>query len=228
MKKSALRPGISVVKLRVAFVALGLALLGGLLILSMAMQRRLEEARLQREEMVAARVFDELEREVSAFLEGESARQHYGSLKETDPQSWAPFVVGYFKVAQVEPEVVGANEEAMRRVRWALAQSDGFRASSGTSTVPLPEAEDDLGAQGDAEGTRSTRSKPSSERAPPALSPARSPEDKAQSQQKAATKGSEIIQQLNRASERRKSVPTSAAPKKSEKDDQFRDYTEAY
>jgi hypothetical protein len=228
MKKSALRPGISVVKLRAGFVALAIVLLGGLLILSMAMKKRLEEARLQREEMVASRVFDELEREVSAFLDGESARQHYGSLQETDPKSWAPFVVGYFKVTQADPQVVGADEEATRRVRWALAQSDGFRAQRGASNVSLPEVNEALGSQGDAEGGGPTPVNPVAERAPPALSPAGSPEDKAQSKQKAATKGSEIIQQLNRAAERRKAVPSSAAPKKSENEDQFRDYTEAY
>jgi hypothetical protein len=165
MKKSALRPGISVVKLRAGFMALAIVLLGGLLILSMAMKKRLEEARLQREEMVASRVFDELEREVSAFLDGESARQHYGSLQETDPKSWAPFVVGYFKVTQADPQVVGADEEATRRVRWALAQSDGFRAQRGASNVFLPEVNDALGSQGDAEGMRPTPVNPVAKRA---------------------------------------------------------------
>lgn len=227
MTKSALRPGLSVAKLRAAFIALAVALLAGLSLLSTTMQKRLEEARVQREEMVALRVFDELEREVSAFLDGESEREHYEKLQETDPKSWAPFVVGYFKTTPGDPELVGADAEAVRRMRWALAQSDVFLAPS-KSLDPLPKLDEARGQRDSGVLGGSSLEAPAFERAPPALSPVQPVKKKSESKPKPTTKGSEIIQQLNRATERRKAAPSSASPQKSEKSDQFLDYTESY
>ena len=117
---------LSLFKLRVSFLLLGAALLGALLVLSLLMQSRLEEASRDREGMVASRVFDELEREVSTFLDEENERPVYGNLANTDPQTWAPFVVGYFKRNRFQLDHVaadGATSENHRRILWAIREA---------------------------------------------------------------------------------------------------------
>ena len=110
--KGALRPGfggkVSRSRLRIAFIAVGTLLLGALGFLAHLASERLEEARADREHMVASRVFDEMEREVSAFLESEADRPPYSDLQATNPENWAPFVVGYF--ARARTDVAGSGE----------------------------------------------------------------------------------------------------------------------
>jgi hypothetical protein len=235
-KRSFFRPKSSLRSLRLAFFSLGVVLLGGITALFLFMQERLTEARLEREQMVASRVFDELEREVSAFLDGESDRERYGALRETDPRSWAPFVIGYFKYEDTSPEVVtagGPPGEDHRRVVWALEQTQ-LRMGAHTS---LGSRETKPGVGGATKGTATDerRQNPAERKSvetkrfelAPADPEATSVENPRQVP-KRSTSGSEIIQQLNRAQERRK-APAKTSPTAQEKEaDQFLDYTESY
>lgn len=223
---------VSLLRLRIAFIALGVILLCGLFALSWFVEERLAEARRDREEMVAARVFDEMEREISAFLEGESERPHYENLESTNPETWAPFVVGYF--AGAHPEVgspvrlvaaEGTTSENRRRTRWAIEQAqkefdapvddvrDGAPSVDLLSAPALPLQVAPLPSPVDSAKKDAAKK----DAAPKGSAPLE--------QQKQAT-GSEIIQQLNRAPERRKLKQP--APKQEESPDAFSDYSERF
>src|SRR6478609_11051406 len=112
----------SLQQLRWAFMSLGVILIGAVLSLTYAMHKRLIAAERDREEMVALRVFDELEREINAFLETENQREPYQSLEHTNPELWAPFMVGYFKLNAEEEFIAadGPTSENRRRMTWSL------------------------------------------------------------------------------------------------------------
>lgn len=127
-------------RVRLAFVALGLSLLVPLGLLLRSAEARLQAQRKLRHELVAERVFDEMEAELAALLDRESRRPSSAfEASDTQVAAWAPFVVGYFHrdrsgidvVAreQLEPERVVRVERAVnallhgaedeRRERWA-------------------------------------------------------------------------------------------------------------
>jgi hypothetical protein len=89
---------LSLTRVRVAFAACTMLLLFGTWSLLNSALDRLERERRLRHEVVAERVFDELERELSAYLERESARPSAAYDASSEVQHWAPFVVGYFTV----------------------------------------------------------------------------------------------------------------------------------
>jgi signal transduction histidine kinase len=115
-------------KLRLSFCGLGAALslaVAGLLSSALA---RLEEQRSLRQQMVAERVFDETEREISSLLQHEAERDGsaYDAV-DTDPERWSPFVVGYYRR---EPELhliaetrIGTDRASRVRVAIARVQS---------------------------------------------------------------------------------------------------------
>jgi hypothetical protein len=195
-------------------------------------KQRLEEARKEREAMVASRIFDEMEREVSAFLELENDRPPYALLGETDPETWAPFVVGYFSGARSDsPKYArivaaeGNTSENKRRLNWALEKAKNeFHSSGGQIEAPPSLAP--------REPSLTPSAVPQLLKAPP--------QNELQTQRGAvlteerapappATKPSsdrEIIESLNRAPERRKSK--SSAPAESKADDPFGDYLRSY
>jgi hypothetical protein len=89
--------GRTLTRMRLAFVALGVALLLPLALLVRSASARLEEQRKLKHEVVAERIFDEMERELVALLERERARSSEAyAATNTRPETWAPFVVGYF------------------------------------------------------------------------------------------------------------------------------------
>ncbi|HEY6880683.1 MAG TPA: hypothetical protein VI299_21820, partial [Polyangiales bacterium] len=89
---------LSLTRVRLAFAACALLLSMGTWVLLDNALERLERERKLRHEVVAERVFDELERELSAYLERESARPSAAYEESSDVASWAPFVIGYFRV----------------------------------------------------------------------------------------------------------------------------------
>src|SRR5690349_6800907 len=91
---------LSLTRLQVAFLSLGVLLLGALFLFVSSALSRLDRQRELRHEVVAERIFDELERELTAHLIMESERpsEAYDALS-TSPDAWAPFVVGYFTVS---------------------------------------------------------------------------------------------------------------------------------
>jgi hypothetical protein len=221
-KPSAMLQQWSLGQLRWAFLCLGLVLVGSVLGLTYAMHKRLVAAERDREEMVALRVFDELEREISAFLETENQREPYQSLEQTNPELWAPFVVGYFKLGSKEEYVAadGATTENRRRMTWSLQQ---LRDKLGQSAPAVPVQVHTL-APAPAVIKETKRL---------SAQPGRLGQDKREAEQPAiqsqeAASGSKIIDSLNRAPERRKqqSAPKASAP--SGKADPFTDYAGSY
>lgn len=226
--KNMMRVGrtVSLARLRAAFLSLGVLLVGGLVFLSYAVEKRLAETRREREEMVAARVFDEMEREISAFLEGEGERPHYLDLQDTNPEAWAPFVVGYFAGAQppqIEATRVVAAEgrvsENRRRVYWALREAGSSLGDEQSLRVPTSQAPGQ--AREEAGGGLPQPATPAPRPAP--ISPKK--EIVAPPLQQKSTNEAEIIQQLNRAPERRKSK---SGQQQDAETDPFSDYSESF
>lgn len=109
-------------RLRLGFVALGLALLATVGFLLDSALSRLDAQRRLRHQMVADRVFDEIEQELGSVLQHEVERPPAAyDASDTDPARWGPFVLGYYRR---EPElslVAGQQLEEARRARVALA-----------------------------------------------------------------------------------------------------------
>lgn len=219
-----------------AFIGLGVLLLGTLGTLSIMAHQRLTEARHEREEMVASRIFDEMEREISAFLDLEYERPHYSALLQTNPETWAPFVVGYFSGAGINrtdfARVVvaeGRTSEHRRRMNWALERASETWASSSAPATGTPKGS---ASSPFAEPPTVYQVAPTPERH--SLPQETLPQSKDLKVEKPAPAASgskpssdrEIIESLNRAPERRKS--SASPPSKAEANDPFSDYSRAY
>src|SRR5690606_2797857 len=156
------------------------------------------------------------------FLAGENARAHYQDLNQTDPELWAPFVVGYFRDDQAfersiaQKQLVaadGATSENKRRLAWAI---EGLNERLKREQVEHPPTT----------GGRLTQVAPDeSPIARTLVAPESTEQEKKPSVVTQGTApGSKIIESLNRAPERRKqqAPPTrQAAPKST---DPFNDY----
>jgi hypothetical protein len=131
--------GRTLTQLRVAFVALCVALLLPLLLLVRAASARLEEQRRLKHEVVAERIFDEMERELAALLERERARPSGAyAATNTRPQSWAPFVVGYFVHDATAAQITAEGQLGAQRAQSvALAAASAWQAW-GAAHPPLP------------------------------------------------------------------------------------------
>lgn len=238
----ALGKNLSRARLRWAFVGLGVMLLSTLGALSAMAQRRLTEAQREREEMVASRIFDEMEREISAFLDLEADRPPYLSLGRTNPETWAPFVVGYFSGAESSQPTFarvvvaeGKTSEHQRRMTWALERaSKTWSASSPASPGERPseaftkphQSTNDQGRYQIHEATQDSEKhehlEPPPKQAKDVLLEKRAPSP---SETKPSSDRA-IIDSLNRAPERRKS--RASAPSEAEASDPFSDYSRAY
>ncbi len=213
-------PSVSLSTVRRVFWAIGIVVGGALLVLSYVMDTKIENASREREEMVAERVFDELEREISAFLDGENSRPRYTQLDRTNPELWAPFVVGYFRIEDGAPRIVaadGVTSENRRRMAWAVAQLNERRAELGRQVdrelihgTELPPIAGGTGGPGGSKEDEQGSEEPQS------------------SNKQEAAPGSKIFESLNRAPERRmqKALPKKSLPEQSQ--DQFSDYKELF
>ncbi|HEY2733385.1 MAG TPA: hypothetical protein VGI70_05345 [Polyangiales bacterium] len=126
----------SLTRLRIAFVLLGAALLAPLFFLLRSMESRLETQRKLRHEIVAERIFDEMERELTSLLarEGERPSDAYDAT-ETRTETWAPFVVGYFTRDSDRLRVIARDQ--LTDVRSARVE----RAVEQLPKPPVPEVE---------------------------------------------------------------------------------------
>lgn len=234
---SPLSGGLSLRRLRWAFAGLGVILLAILGTLTGVAEQRLEESQKEREEMVASRIFDEMEREISAFLELENERPHYAELGQTNPETWAPFVVGYFSGARAgsasSAQVVVAernSEEDQRRINWALTQAgDNLGANIDLSPKAPSLAPPQVSPSAPSRGIQMPSPVPSAVAPSPAGRPA---EEGAKTDvtapvtQSKSASDREIIESLNRAPERRKSK--SGSQNNSNSEDPFSDYSRSY
>lgn len=131
----------SITRLRLGFLTLGAALLLPLFLLLLTVEQRLEAQRKLRHEVVAERIFDELERELTALLDRESARSSADyDAGDTQASSWAPFVLGYFvqSAAPGSPRLLAEAQldpTRKQRVEQAIAQSTNQLAAK---PVPAP------------------------------------------------------------------------------------------
>jgi signal transduction histidine kinase len=136
-------------KLRLGFIALGAALLLTVLGLLHSAVSRLEQQRRLRHQMVAERVFDEAEREISSLLQHEAERPSVAyDASETDPQRWSRFIVGYYRR---DPELLLVAQDKLEpersaRIRDAVTQAqatlDAARLGRGAAQV-APSADEE-------------------------------------------------------------------------------------
>jgi len=181
----------AITRLRLAFVALGVILFLPLLWLIHSVDVRVEAQRRLRHQVVAERIFDELERELTRVLDQESARASASFDLDMPSSSWEPYVIGYFKTDGDQNRLLDApnlDPERRKRLSWALAH-DGV-------VQPPPPAQQ-LGelkqeAQG-AENTQVTRSAQQSAASAPAPKAASA----------SSLSPADVLRKLNRAKEER-------------------------
>ncbi|MFZ5892569.1 MAG: hypothetical protein ACOY0T_16040 [Myxococcota bacterium] len=115
----------AITRLRIAFITLGLLLLAPLGWLMHSVNIRLETQRRLRHQVVAERIFDELERELTRVLEQQSAISSGNFDSEMSSSSWEPYVVGYFKSDGARTHLLDAEKldpTRRKRLAWALEQ----------------------------------------------------------------------------------------------------------
>jgi signal transduction histidine kinase len=144
--------------LRLSFCGLGAALLVAVAVLLSSALARLEDQRRLRQQMVAERVFDEAEREISSLLQHEAERDGSAyDAEDTDPERWSPFVVGYYRrdpeLHLIAEDRIGAARSM--RVRTAI---EGVRSAlDAPANAPIAQ-----GAQAANQRTRDLAAQPSS------------------------------------------------------------------
>jgi hypothetical protein len=131
-------------RLRIGFVLLGALLLLPLFFVLRTAESRLEQQRRLRHEIVAARIFDEMERELGALLESERSRRS-GSYDaaSTHVGSWAPFVVGYFTGDRAGTHLAAAEQltpARAQRVERALVALWHSSQAPELASAPAPAA----------------------------------------------------------------------------------------
>jgi hypothetical protein len=216
-------------RLRLAFVLLAVLLLLPLALLLNAANERLEAQRLLRHQVVAERVFDELERELTLLLESESQRPSSAYAQDTSVGAWAPFIVGYFIVDSAGTRYAAEDQlQAVRRARLDAALSEWHsgetaepeKASQFEETESIPSLPPSVGSR-DADTLEDPAAKPG--RVLGSSSGAEVKSRRPILREKAAAaraprSSPEVLRQLNRADEQRRQQ---AAPKG---DDPLRDY----
>jgi hypothetical protein len=195
-------------RLRLGFAVLGALLLAPLGLLWSTANQRLETQRRLRHEVVGERIFDELERELTDLLDREARRPSVAYDAPTRPDSWAPFVVGYFTAAHAAPEILAESElapERRQRMAWAVAEWHKRLGATRPAPEPTPEATPE---RNEAPGIMRHESL--------APAPAAAPKSAAAGPQAVPRRSPDILKQLNRAGEvRQQRAP---APSKNEQD----------
>jgi hypothetical protein len=177
--------------------------------------------------MVAERVLDELERELSLLLAGEAARPAYATVSRTDPGTWAPFVVGYFTLTDGKVALLGHNQlsqDRQLRSRWAVRKwqevADTLEQNEATKAPaqePGRQAPEDRGGTPDRKQDRTDSAEQKTNPSPAAPTPqkasnraaaAPAPAARQRSKKKAPSSGTDIVRKLNRGKEQR---PTAAS-----------------
>jgi hypothetical protein len=175
-------------RLRLAFCGIGALLLVPLGLLAHSVNERLEAQRRLRHEVVAERIFDELERELTVVLSQEFARPSSAyDAASMDAAGVAPYVLGYFTKVDGRTNLLGGqkpDEEREQRTRWALEQWER-RGREGTS-APAPAVP-----------------APTKETAPSAPEKGNGPASPASPVQPAPRSSPEILRKLNRSEKER-------------------------
>lgn len=123
-------------RLRLAFLALGVLVLAPLCLLLASIETRLDAQRRLRHEVVADRIFDELERELTSVLAQSSQQPHLLSGRAPPVESWPPFVVGYIKRTNGANQLfTRAADDASGAARLHLAVN-GILTKVGPAALP--------------------------------------------------------------------------------------------
>lgn len=133
----------ALIRLRIAFLLLGAALLLPLGWLLRSVDARLEAQRRLRHELVAERIFDEMERELTGLLQRENARPSAAyEDAETRVENWAPFVVGYFRRDAHSAQIVAKSQlarERLVRLEAALSiRNAGWHPTAASASESAP------------------------------------------------------------------------------------------
>jgi hypothetical protein len=130
-------------RLRLAFLALGVLVLVPLAWLLDSLEARLEAQRRLRHEVVAERIFDELERELTNVLGQRSLQAGLPPGQRPAMQSWPAFVIGYVQRGRNGIELVSRNGAGdSERLRFA---ADGILKAVGAAPPAPPIVRDALG-----------------------------------------------------------------------------------
>jgi hypothetical protein len=136
--------GRALTRLRIAFLLLAAALLLPLALLLRSVDARMEAQRRLRHELVAERIFDEMEGELTALLQHEDARPSDAYVgASTRVENWAPFVVGYFTRDSRGVQIVAKPQlgaERVRRLEAALQQPLNKDVRDEPRVAPSPSA----------------------------------------------------------------------------------------
>ena len=183
-------------RMRLAFVGLGVALLLPLLLLVRSAAERLEEQRKLKHQVVAERIFDEMERELATLLEHERARPSDAyAAAQTRVQNWDPFVVGYFTHDHGGPQVTARVQlTAERAQRVADAARSAWQ--EGHQQAPAPSPAEAAPSPGDVAPTEST---PASAHAPVSAAESQGYAP----QRRVAPKQEAVLRQLNRSGQKK-------------------------
>lgn len=178
----------AIVKLRLAFVSLGVLLLVPFVWLVQSLDERVEAQRQLRHQVVAERIFDELERELTRVLAEQSARPSADFDGDRALRSTEPYVIGYFNVSRESARVLNddsLSETERERIRRALSEASVL--SQQQQAAPVSK----LDALGAAEKVPSPKA-PQQGIFPPSKS----------------LSGSEVLRKLNRAGDERQQAPS--------------------
>ena len=144
-------------RLRWAFLGLALILTVPLLWLVHSVNQKVEAQRRLRHQVVAERIFDELERELTRVLGQESLRPSAHFDQQGPPERWAPYVLSYFtqqhgealllKEKRLEPErrarvlaTLSKLPDSRRQVRPKVVDTEA-QAQSPTRPAPATKAQ---------------------------------------------------------------------------------------
>lgn len=122
-------------RLRLAFIAIGVVLLAPLGWLLWSFDQRLEAQRRLRHEVVAERIFDEVERELLRFLNEEAQRPNEAFQNGIALDASAPYVLGYYTKGSsgTRDVTIGGNADKWQRVDSSLGSKQALPMPGGTA-----------------------------------------------------------------------------------------------
>jgi hypothetical protein len=129
-------------RLRLAFMAIGVVLLAPLGWLLWSFDQRLEAQRRLRHEVVAERIFDEVERELLRFLNEEAQRPNEAFQSGIALDAAAPYVLGYYTKGPsgTRDVTIGGDADKWRRVDSSLGSKQALPEPQGTAEYGMRHA----------------------------------------------------------------------------------------
>ncbi|MDD9939641.1 MAG: hypothetical protein OXU20_01135 [Myxococcales bacterium] len=131
------------IQLRFGFLLLGGVLLLPLFLLLRAAEARFEQQRELRHRIVAERIFDEMERELTTLLEAEQGRPSRAyDAQRTRASSWSPVVLGYFTQGPNGTRLLARDQLGTSRIARVEGAARALWRAHGQALVPRPRTPD--------------------------------------------------------------------------------------